>query len=68
MPVEDFAPTLAASQSVGVVDGVPGLVTKNAHEPARITSLYLTHDVPLEFFESRVRKVERYGDSRDAVR
>src|SRR5947207_915304 len=48
---EDFAPPLTTPQPISIVNSVPRLVTQNAHEPARIATLHLSHDVALELFQ-----------------
>ncbi len=65
---EDFAPTPATSQSIRVVQSVPRLVAKDAHQPTAVATLGLTHDPALQSLEPRMREIERNGDARHAVR
>ena len=52
---------------IGVVDGVAGLVTKDAHAPGGRAPLDFEHLRALEPGEPRMREVERDRDARHAV-
>src|SRR3989304_3245917 len=54
-------------ESVGIVDGVPHLVSQDAKTRFGSAALYFQHLRPLELGEARMGQVKWNGDSRDAV-
>ncbi len=65
---EHLAPAAAAAHSIGRVDGMPGLVAQDTHQPVAIAALHLAHEAPFEPREPPMRQVERDRDTGDAVR
>src|SRR6185437_10407604 len=65
---ECLAPGFEASQTVRRINGVPGLVTQNTHQPVAIAAFHFAHEATLETYQSGVSQIERDGDARDAIR
>src|SRR5207244_823243 len=64
---EQATPCGTATEQVGIVDGMAGLVPQNAKTRVSITALHLQHLRELEVREARMREVERNRDARHAV-
>jgi len=61
-------PVGTAPEAVGIVDGMPGLVTHDAQAPLPVTAFHFAHHLPLESLQARVREIKGHGKTGDAVR
>ncbi len=64
---EDVAPVPPAPQAIRRIDGMPGLVPQDSHQPVAVAAFDLTHEAPFDAHQTPVRQVEWNRDSGDAV-
>src|SRR5262245_42919444 len=64
---EQLLPAATLTKFVRIVDRVTRLVPEDLHAPGFVSSLDFEHLRALEFFEPRVREIERDGDTGHAV-
>ena len=65
---EHGAPLSARREPIGVVEGVPALVSQELRAPLRRAALDLHHLVQLELLQAGMREIEGDGDGRDTIR
>jgi hypothetical protein len=64
---EHLAPLAPPPQPVCGIDGVPGLVAQNAHQPIAVAALDLAHQAPLDAHQAPMRQIERNRDTRNSI-
>src|SRR5580700_4026785 len=60
---ECLAPRPEPAQTVSGINGMPGLVAQDPHEPVAIAALHLAHESTLEADQPLVGEIERNGDA-----
>src|SRR5678815_3167120 len=64
---EDALPTAQAADTIGVLDGMSGLMSEDAHAPLCSASLDFQHLSQFQFLQPRVGEIKRDGDARHTV-